>query len=284
MYVALAGSLLLHGTGVHGRGIEYRHGISLVHDLKYGADFEHFDYFDPGAPKGGVIRLPTKLDITNFTWYFDTVVNPAEGLERTYDSLLIRSGDELSSFYGLLADGVAVSEDRRFLYLRLNPDARWHDGAPVTVDDVKYTLDEAVDTLDGQIYLPWLRATEIAGERELVLRHSNGFTDANIAVVTSLPILPRLHWEGRDPTKVHPAPTRIERSIPRRCLQPVACSLRPGAGLLGCRSAGQSRPPQLRPDPLRGLSRRHRRARGIPQGAARRARRGRHAPLAFLVR
>ena len=207
MYVALAGSLLLHGTGVHGRGIEYRHGISLVHDLKYGADFEHFDYFDPGAPKGGVIRLPTKLDITNFTWYFDTVVNPAEGLERTYDSLLIRSSDELSSFYGLLADGVAVSEDRRLLYLRLNPDARWHDGTPLTVDDVKYTLDEAVDTLDGHIYLPWLRATEIAGERELVLRHSNAFTDANIAVVTSFPILPRLHWEGRDPTKVHPAPT-----------------------------------------------------------------------------
>ena len=102
----------------------YQHGISLLHELKYGADFEHFEYANPDAPKGGTLVLSTNMNISNFSGQPASEVPNAPGLGRTYDSLLVRTGDELSGLYGWLAEGVALAEDKRSLHIRLHPRGR----------------------------------------------------------------------------------------------------------------------------------------------------------------
>ena len=114
----------------------YQHGISLLHELKYPPDFEHFEYANPNAPKGGELKLAATAYIQNFAGVPGTGVPGAQGLGRTVDRLLIRSGDELSGLYGQFADGIALSADRRTVFIRLHAKARWHDGVPVTNFDV----------------------------------------------------------------------------------------------------------------------------------------------------
>ncbi len=120
---------------------QYQHGISLLHDLKYRADFTHFAYSNPSAPKGGSLTLSTTHPIRNFSGAWGMGAGSAPGLHRTNDRLFVRSADELSAVYGLLADGVALSADRKSLFIRLNPAARWHDGAPITTRDVHFSYD-----------------------------------------------------------------------------------------------------------------------------------------------
>ena len=189
------------------KGIEYAHGISLIHDLKYGPKFTHFEFLNPDAPKGGKLVLSTGGPIKNFTWNLDAVVESVEGLWRTYDRLLTRSADELSGFYGALAQGVALSDDKRTLYLKLHPKAQWHDGVPLTARDVKYSFERAAQTLDGRVFMQWLESVELLGERELALHHRGTYTNANLLIVAGQLILPVHHWRDKDPTMTHPAPS-----------------------------------------------------------------------------
>ena len=158
--------------------IDYKHGISLMEELKYTQEFTHFEYLNPDAPKGGLLNLMASGSIKNFTWNLDAVVESVEGLWRTYDRLIVRSGDELASYYGLLAEGIALSQNKKSLFLKLNADARWHDGEPITAVDVKYTFDRAALTLDGRVFLQWLDSVEIINEHEVVLHHKEVYTNA----------------------------------------------------------------------------------------------------------
>ena len=187
--------------------IDYRHGISLMEDLKYQSDFTHFEYLNPDAPKGGTLVLMASGNIKNFTWGLDAIVEPVEGLWRTYDRLFVRSGDELASYYGLLAEGIALSPDRKSLFLLLNQNARWHDGESITAEDVKYTLDRAVTTLDGRVFLQWLESVEILGEHEVVIHHRDVYTNASLLVLAGQIIMPAHYWSDRDPTLTHPTPS-----------------------------------------------------------------------------
>ena len=179
--------------------LEFRYGISLIDELKYPADFQGFDYMNPRAPKGGALRLSTTIPIRNFAdlWGDETLTAP--GMQRTYDHLLHPAGDELGSFYGQLAQGTALAADRRSLYFRLHPDARWHDGVPITPRDVKFTFDHVLGTVDGKVYLDWLQAVEVTGAREVALRHRHKFVTSDLQWLTFVSILPAHYWTGRQP-------------------------------------------------------------------------------------
>ncbi len=181
----------------------YRHGISLLHDLKYPADFAHFDYADPAAPKGGSLTLSTTWPIRNFSGAWGTGVGNAAGLERTFDRLFVRSADEQSAMYGLLADGVALSADRKALFIRLHEKARWHDGLPVTTEDLRFSYDAMDKTsLAGKAYYRrWVESFEIVNERELVIRHKDVFTHSNLIALTTFPVRPAHYYADRDPGK-----------------------------------------------------------------------------------
>ena len=179
--------------------LKYQHGISLIHELKYRADFGGFDYMNPAAPKGGALRLSTTTPIRSFSDVWDEEVLPAPGMNRTYDYLLHRAGDELGGFYGQLAQGVALASNRRSLHIRLHPNARWHDGEPITPEDVKFTFDHVLRTTQGKVYMGWLAAVEIAGARELAFRHERRFTTEDLQWLTYVSILPAHYWKDRNP-------------------------------------------------------------------------------------
>ena len=198
--------------------LEFSHGISLLHELKYGPGFEHFDYVNPDAPKGGMMTFASGEDIRNFAGEFDNTITAPPGYGRIYDTLIVRSGDELGGFYGRLAEGIAVTDDRKTLVFRLHPEARYHDGEPVRADDVKFTLDWATSTVDGGLVLSWIDAVEVTGEREVRLHLNETLKDAHLRFLTAEPrILPEHHWRGRNPshtTLVEPVgsgPYRVER-------------------------------------------------------------------------
>ena len=116
------------------------HAVSLIGAPKYPADFKHFDYVNPDAPKGGLVRM---ADIGSFD-----SLNPilykgeaAAGLGLIYESLMQDSLEEPSTSYGLIAEWASYPPDFSSVTFKLRDEARWHDGKPITTEDVVYSLD-----------------------------------------------------------------------------------------------------------------------------------------------
>ena len=123
------------------------HGLSAFGDLAYPVDFQHFRYVDPKAPKGGVFSQigPNQLYNQNFLTFnslnsFILKGDAAQGMELTFATLLAPSGDEPDAMYGLAADKVRRSADGLTCTFFIRPEARFHDGSPLTAHDVEYSL------------------------------------------------------------------------------------------------------------------------------------------------
>ena len=125
----------------------------------------------------------------------------APGVSWIYDSLVSYRSEEMSSFYGWLADGLGVADDKRSLFIRLHPRARWHDGVPITARDVKFTVELIQSSIRFRGYFSWVQSAEILGEREIAFRLNGELTVSNVFPLSWFPILPAHHWEGRDPTR-----------------------------------------------------------------------------------
>lgn len=183
------------------------HGISPFGDLKYGPDFEHFDYVNPDAPKGG--RLSTQLAQWSYNQApdtFDTLNayvlrgNGAAGMGLTFATLMLGSADEMGAYYGYAAETVTVSEDRLTWRFRLRPEAVFHDGTPITADDVAFSIeilrDEGHENLAST--LRQIEEIEAIDDRTLSVRI---LPTAGISTVFTFaagcPIMSRAWWEGR---------------------------------------------------------------------------------------
>ncbi|MDE0053025.1 MAG: ABC transporter substrate-binding protein, partial [Gammaproteobacteria bacterium] len=202
LHIALVSTLLLLSSVSLAEKPQYQHGISLLHDLKYRADFAHFAYSNPSAPKGGSLTLSTTFPIRNFSGSWGMGVGSAPGLHRTNDRLFVRSADELSAVYGLLADGIALSADRKSLFIRMNPTARWHDGVPITTRDVHFSYHAlasfATSSIFSRAYLDsWIESFEVINDRELVIRHRDVFTHSNLLAMTTFPVKPAHYYAER---------------------------------------------------------------------------------------
>ncbi|WP_114970361.1 extracellular solute-binding protein [Rhodoferax ferrireducens] len=140
------------------------HGYALWGDVKYPANFSHFDYVNPDAPKGGELRLVSNLRVSTFDKYNPFTIkgtSPAYLADLMFDSLLTGSLDETGSGYGLLANDVDVATDGMSATFRLAPQARFHNGDPVLAADVKYSF----DTLMGPYTSPAFKTllADVAG-------------------------------------------------------------------------------------------------------------------------
>ena len=205
IYIRQMSTLLLLSSVCLAEKPQYQHGISLLHDLKYRADFTHFSYSNPSAPKGGSLTLSTTHPIRNFSGAWGMGAGSAPGLHRTNDRLFVRSADELSAVYGLLADGIALSADLKSLFIRLNPAARWHDGAPITTRDVRFSYDTLASFSPiSKPYLDsWIESFEVINDRELVIRHRDVFTQSYLLAMTTFPVKPAHYYAGGgDPYEV----------------------------------------------------------------------------------
>ena len=114
------------------------HGIAMHGAPKYGPDFEHLDYVNPDAPKGGELRRAATGTFDNLNPFIIKGV-VAHGRHLVFESLLKRTWDEPFSLYGLIAETIEVPDDRSSVAFTLRPEARFHDGSPITVDDVIFS-------------------------------------------------------------------------------------------------------------------------------------------------
>jgi len=115
------------------------HAIAMHGEPKYHHGFSHFDYVNPKAPKGGDIALSAfgTFDSLNS---FISKGSPAQGLALTYDTLLKSSEDEAFTEYGLVAKSMTLPKDRSWVIFHLRPEAKWHDGTPITPQDIVFTM------------------------------------------------------------------------------------------------------------------------------------------------
>ncbi len=199
---ALLAALLL-GAAAH--AVEYRHGLSYIEPLKYPPDFEHFEFVNPDAPKGGTLRLPQMGTFDNFN-FISEKGRDAEGLDDLlHDRLMEESQDEPASWYGRLATGIAVDPDYRWVQFRLTEDARWHDGAPLTARDIVFTFD-AMKEHSAVYYksaLLDLDHVEIVSDNEVrfVTREGRRRNPLLPFVYASFRIFPEHYWAERDFSK-----------------------------------------------------------------------------------
>jgi microcin C transport system substrate-binding protein len=178
----------------------WRHAISLTGEPKYGPDFKHPDYVNPSAPKGGRVRLGASGTFDSF----NPVISGVKGhlaayLMTIYEPLLWVSLDEPTTEYGLLAEAVAFPDDYSSVSFRLRPEARWHDGRPLTADDVIFSF-EAWKRLNPQWsrQLSKVTGAEKVSDREIRFSFSEKGDPALPLYVGQMSILPRHWWQGED--------------------------------------------------------------------------------------
>jgi microcin C transport system substrate-binding protein len=179
---------------------QWRHGLSLFGEPRYPADFKHFDYVNPAAPQGGVVRQIAFGTFDNFNSVVAGVKgNIASGIELFTESLMTPALDEVSTAYGLLAEAVSYPEDRSSVTYRLRASARWHDGKPVTPDDVIFSFDAfKANSPQLSAYYRHVTKVEKSGEREITFTFDGPGNRELPQIVGELPVLPKHWWEGTD--------------------------------------------------------------------------------------
>jgi len=171
-------------------------------DLKYPPAFTHFGYANPDAPKGGRFRTSTLGTFDSFNPFL-VRGNPAAGLGNIWDTLMTPSADEPFSQYGLLAESVEVAPDQSEATFTLRENARWHDGKPVTPEDVIWSFETLRDK--GQpfyrAYYAGVTAVEKTGPRQVRFQFTHGGNPELPLIIGQLVVLPRHWWSERDFSK-----------------------------------------------------------------------------------
>ncbi|MBR0778324.1 ABC transporter substrate-binding protein [Bradyrhizobium diazoefficiens] len=180
--------------------LPWRHALSLFGKVKYPADFKRFDYVNPDAPKGGVARQIAVGTFDNFNIVVSGVKGQVAGaVAFIYESLMTPALDEVSTEYGALAEAVSHPDDFAFVTYRLRPQAKWHDGKPVTADDVIFSLEsfKKHHPMYSAYYSHVVKAEKV-GEREVKFVFDAPGNRELPQIVGQLIVLPKHWWEGTD--------------------------------------------------------------------------------------
>ncbi|KAB2521285.1 ABC transporter substrate-binding protein [Pseudomonas sp. GXM4] len=189
------------------------HGYAQFGTLKYPARFTHFDWVNPQAPKGGTLRVMAfgTFDTVNpYTFKGTSPITTANflqyGINELNEPLMVGtgqyspSGDEPASSYGLIAQSVEYSEDRSWVVFNLRPEARFHDGAPVTAYDVAFSYRTLLK--DGHpLYRTALQEVlrvDILNKQRIRFVFKRSGNPLLILRLGELPVLPQHYWKDRD--------------------------------------------------------------------------------------
>jgi len=183
-----------------------RHGMSAFGDLNYPADFPYFNYVNPKAPKGGVFSQigPNRQFNQSFQTFnslnsYILKGDAAQGMELTFATLMVRSGDEPDAMYGLAARSVRVSDDGLTYTFTLRPEVKFHDGTPLTAHDVVWSLVTLKDK-GHPIITQQLRdftGAEATDDRTIVARFAENRARDVPLFVAGLPIFSRAYYSKK---------------------------------------------------------------------------------------
>jgi microcin C transport system substrate-binding protein len=177
---------------------EWRYGLSLLGSPKYPAGFKHFDYVNPNAPKGGLVRLSEEGSFDSFNLILPRGA-AAAGLGLLYDTLSSASLDEVATEYGLLAEAVKYPPDYSSVTYKLRAEAKWADGQPVTAEDVIWTFDKLKELNPNQrFYYQHVVKASKTGEHEVTFTFDAPGNRELPQIVGQLMVLPKHWWTGKD--------------------------------------------------------------------------------------
>jgi microcin C transport system substrate-binding protein len=177
---------------------EWRHSLSLLGTPKYPADFNRFDYVNPNAPKGGLVRLSEEGSFDSFNFVIPRGT-PAAGINLLYDTLSTPSLDEAATEYGLLAEAVKYPPDYSSVTYKLRAEAKWADGKPVTAEDVIWSFEKLKELNPNQrFYYQHAVKAEKTGEREVTFTFDAPGNRELPQIVGQFAVLPKHWWTGKD--------------------------------------------------------------------------------------
>lgn len=179
------------------------HAMTLYGEpAKYPADFSHFDYVNPDAPKGGTLRLSGFGGFDSLNGFVSRGT-AADELGLIYDTLAVNSLDEPFTEYGLLAERIERAEDNTWIRFHLRPEARFHDGQPVTADDVVFTFNILLEQGAPfyKAYYGDVKEVVADSPRSVTFHFHHGRNRELPLVLGQLPILPKHYWQDRDFTR-----------------------------------------------------------------------------------
>lgn len=175
------------------------YAMTLHGKPKYSQWFSHFDYTNPKAPKGGMIKLASQGTFDSLN-PFIAKGNAASEVSIIYDSLTVQSADEPFTEYGLVAKSIQWSDDKTWVTYQLRPEAKFHDGTPITAEDVKFTFDLLKNyshPFYKTLYSNVLDA-KINNKRSITFHLLNSNNRELMLLVGQLPILPKHYWAGKN--------------------------------------------------------------------------------------
>lgn len=175
------------------------HALSLIGEPKYGPDFTHFEYANPNAPKGGRVRRWAIGSFDTLNVFAATKGDPAAGLLLIYDQLMQVSLEEPSSEYALLAEWVSFPDDFSSVTFQLREGTKWHDGQPITVEDVIFSFENVIKINPRQAqYYKNVTEAKKTGERQVTFTFDTKNNRELPLIVSQLYILPKHYWTGKD--------------------------------------------------------------------------------------
>lgn len=202
------------------------HGLSLYGDLKYPENFKHFSYVNPDAPKGGTVKFAAIGSFDNLN-PFILQGTSADGLGLVYDTLTTKSADEAFAEYGLIAASITLGPQREWVEFKLRPEARFHDGKPITSADVVFSFN-ILRTQGHPSYRSYYRDVSQAqapDPQTVRFTLTNRDNRELPLILGQLPVLPAHDWQGRDFAKttltppVGSGPYRVAMLEPGRFIQ-----------------------------------------------------------------
>src|ERR1051325_2267213 len=193
------GKLGIVGPAAAQGATNWRHGLSLFGDLRYPADFKQFEYVNRNAPKGGNIRLLAVGTYDNFNLVVAGLKGQlAGGINLIYNQLFTPASDEVATQYGLVADAANYPDDFSTVTYRLRSEAKWHDGQPVTPDDVIFSFNAFKENSPFMgAYYRHVTKAEKTGEREVTFTFDGPGNRELPQIVGELTVLPQHWWEGK---------------------------------------------------------------------------------------
>ena len=225
--------------------------MSVFGDLKYPADFHHFDYVNVAAPKGGMFSLIPSVRAYNQSYQTFNSFNAyilkgegAQGMDMTFAPLMVRANDEPDAMYGLVAKSVQISADKLTYRFTLRPEARFHDGSKLTAHDAAFSL-TTLKTKGHPLILQQMRdmvKAEAPDDATLVVTFAEKRARDVPLYVAGLPIFSKAYYATRpfdESTLDIPLGSRAVQGRKVRG-QPLR-RIRTGQGLVGRRPSGHPR-------------------------------------------